>query len=98
MNEREIADGIQRIRELAHLVIDKLAPISEIEFGFNRASVEWVEGYIEHQRQRLDLKQGEGLANALGSFLGESIAVASGGQWQWNTQQNAWGILLPVGS
>jgi hypothetical protein len=58
MNEQEAVKGVKRIRKLAALVIGELAPLSEIEFGFNRASVEWVAGYIERQRKRRDPDQG----------------------------------------
>src|SRR5690242_18865031 len=53
MDEAERDDELARIRELADFVVERFGPISEIEFGFNRASVQWAEGFIERQRAAL---------------------------------------------
>ena len=54
MTEAEIQAGLLRLPELAVWVVETLGPLSVIEFGPNRASVAWVEGYIERERERRD--------------------------------------------
>jgi hypothetical protein len=66
------------IRKNADLVIATLGPESGIAFGFNRASVAWVETFIENQR---GAAEAAGLSPVLACFLGEAIIAASGGGW-----------------
>lgn len=81
------------------LAIDRLGPLSDVDFGLNQESVEWVEGFIERQRTRpgFDPEQVDGLVGVLGSFLGACVAAATGGSWQWS-QDHGWGVHLPNGS
>ena len=73
-----------KIRANAQMVIQQLGPLSGLEFGYNAESVAWVDGFIEGQRSRSDIGSNEidGLANVLGSFLGECIIKCFGGQWR----------------
>lgn len=89
----------EQIRANVELVIGQLGPLSEIDFGLNRESVEWVEGFIERQRTRPDIDEDfvDGLVNTLGSFLGECIAANTGGRWEWSEEQQALGIVFPAG-
>lgn len=75
---------VDLIKKNAQLVIEQLGPLSGIDFGLNRDSVEWVEGFIERQRAREDFDADNAgkLANVLGSFLGECIIANAGGEWQ----------------
>jgi len=100
MDDSEIQKGILHLQELAAFVIDKFGPLNEVEFGLNRASVEWIEGFIERARERResDASVPQGLVNTLGAFLGECIAVATGGGWHWQESQQDWGILFPSGA
>jgi hypothetical protein len=41
----------ERIKANAELVIPELRPLSGIDFGYNRESEEWLEGYIKRWRQ-----------------------------------------------
>jgi hypothetical protein len=99
MDEAKFEQTVDRIRGVATQVIEELAPLSKVEFGLNRASVKWVEGFIERERKRRDPADGvpEGLVDALGAFLGECIAVATGGKWVWSEQQWDWGIHFDSG-
>jgi hypothetical protein len=99
MDEAKIEENIGRIRVLAAKVIEELGPLSKVEFGLNRTSVQWVEGFIERERQRRDLSDGipEGLVDALGAFLGECIVLATGGKWVWSEQQGDWGVHFDSG-
>ena len=89
----------EQIRANVQLVIRELGPLSGLDFGLNRESVEWVEGFIERQRSRPDFDENslDGLVNTLGSFLGECIAVNTGGTWQWSEAQQALGVTFPAG-
>ncbi|MEU6780376.1 hypothetical protein ABZ912_14325 [Nonomuraea angiospora] len=90
---------LQQIEANVSLAIDQLGPLSDVDFGLNEESVEWVEGFIERQRSRpeLDLEQIARLVGVLGSFLGASLAAATGGRWQ-KSEDEGWGVLLPDGS
>ena len=83
------------IKKNAQLVIEQLGPLSGIDFGLNRDSVEWVEGFIERQRAREDFNLGDAgkLVNVLGSFLGECIVANVGGEWQMS-DLHGWGIAF----
>jgi hypothetical protein len=79
-----------KIRANAELVIKELGPLSGLEFGYNAESVDWVDGFIEQQRNRSDLDKNtiNGLVDALGSFLGECIIRCFGGYW--NNSDGEW--------
>lgn len=89
-------DQVQSIRDNAHLGVGQLGPLSEIDFGFNRESVEWVDGYIERLRAHPDFDQDslDGLVGVLGSFPGECVIAATGGVWQWSEEDHGWGVAL----
>ena len=99
MNNQTYDGQIERIRQLAARVVIESEPISGIDFGFNRASVEWVEGDIERYRQgRTNSDAPTDLVGLYGAFLGECITVATNAQWQWDSKTGAWGILFPNGT
>ena len=85
----------ENIKKNAQMVIEQLRPISQIDFGYNRESVKWLEGYIERQRQR-DKFQAETnrkkLTSTLGSFLGECIIHCYGGRWV--NHDGCWGVAI----
>ncbi|MEU4836220.1 hypothetical protein [Streptosporangium sp. NPDC023615] len=93
------AEELPRIQENVTLAIEELGPLSDVDFGLNRESVEWVEGFIERQRSRpgFDPERIDGLIGVLGSFLGECVVAATGGHWHWS-DDHGWGVLLPEGS
>ncbi|TDD12329.1 hypothetical protein E1292_02525 [Nonomuraea deserti] len=92
-------EELQQIQANVSLAIDQLGPLSDVEFGLNPESVEWVEGFIERQRARpgFDPERIDGLVGVLGSFLGACIAAATGGRWR-KSDDDTWGVLLPDGS
>jgi len=68
------------------------------ELGFDQRSVEWLDGYIERNRESWDAEMAKSLGGTLGSFLGECIRVNFGGAWvmteyglavQFGDEQNA---------
>jgi hypothetical protein len=93
-------DARRTLRANAELAIERLGPVSRLDFGLNRESVEWVEGFIERQRERLDFDPANlgALADVLGSFLGECLVVATGGEWFRDDEIGAWGVRFPNGS
>src|SRR5262245_6153776 len=92
-----MSEGRQAIEANVRLAIDELGPLSDVEFGLNPESVEWVEGFIVRQRGRpgFDPEKVSGLVGVLGSFLGECIVVATGGSWHWTQEHRAWCVRFP---
>ena len=74
-------------------VIERLAPISGIDFGRNEDSVVWVDGFIEQYREKPG--DHDGLIVMLGCFLGECIVAEYGGEWA-NTDRG-WAIRFEAG-
>ncbi|SDR21064.1 hypothetical protein [Thermostaphylospora chromogena] len=90
-----VEEGLRDIKENTRLVIDRLGPLSGLDFGLNRDSVAWVDGFIERQRERpeFDPENIDGLVNVIGSFLGECIVSATGGRWECS-EEHGWGVRL----
>jgi hypothetical protein len=93
-----------KIKANAELVIRQLGPLSGMEFGYNAASVAWVNGFIERQRSNHDLDQNaiDGLVNTLGSYIGECIIRCYGGRWQnikgeWSVSFDDKNAVYPYG-
>jgi len=75
----------EHIRANAEMVIQELRPLSGIDFGYTRESVEWLEGYIERLRSSGEFDNAETkykLMSVFGSFLGECLVRCYGGTWQ----------------
>jgi hypothetical protein len=89
-------ETVEHLREGANLVIGLLGKHCDFEFGLNRASVEWATGFIERQRVNPELQQNppSSLVTALGAFLGECIAVETGGKWRWSEDGNYLGVAF----
>jgi hypothetical protein len=75
-------DQLQLIRSNAAFAVEQFGALANFEFGFNRQSVEWVEGFIERQRER----GGDHykMIGIIGSFLGEAIVAQTGATWVAN--------------
>lgn len=84
------------IKANAALVISTLGPLSQIDFGYDRASVAWVDGFIERQRVREGSVKGK-MPGVLGSHLGEAIIARAGGQWAM-AEDGSLGVRLPNGA
>ena len=75
----------EHIRANADMVVQQLRPLSGIDFGYTKESVEWLEGYIERLRNSGEFDSGEAkdkLTSVFGSFLGECIIRCHGGTWK----------------
>jgi hypothetical protein len=74
----------QKLRLNADLIIEHLSPAAGFQLALDERSVEWIDGFIERQRSRedFDLAASDGLAQKLGSFLGECMCNELGGEWK----------------
>jgi len=76
-------EEIDKIKAAAAEVIQKLRLVSKIDFGYNKESVLWLEGYIERLRKNGSFeKSKENFVGLFGSFLGECIIQCYGGKWE----------------
>jgi len=86
----------EHIQATAELVVKEFGPISGLgsAFGYNRASVEWLDDYIERSRNTgcFTAGQVETLANNFARFLGECIRNTYGGEWQ--LRNGSWGVFF----
>lgn len=82
----------KRIRKNARLAISKFGSISGLgeRFGYNRASVEWVDDFVERGRE--GSKIDGGLVQVLGSYLGECVIHVYGGSWR--EHKGSWGVFF----
>ena len=75
----------EHIRANAEMIVKELRPLSGIDFGYTRESVEWLEGYIERLRNSGEFESVEmknKLTSVFGSFLGECIVRCYDGTWK----------------
>jgi hypothetical protein len=75
----------EKIRANAEMVVQQLRPLSGIDFGYTKESVEWLEGYIERLRNSGEFDNVETknkLTSVFGSFLGECVVRCYGGRWK----------------
>jgi hypothetical protein len=77
-----IAEQVRHIRANAQLVVRMFAGETDFEFGLNEQSVRWLDAYIDRVRTTAwsDAELDQLVAN-LGSYLGEAIIAAFGGEW-----------------
>lgn len=82
----------ERIKTLAQNLIVTLSERLGVHLNYDRASVEWIDGYIERIRPNLEEAAVLGLSNSIGAFLGECIIANYGGQWR--ESEGTWGIYF----
>jgi hypothetical protein len=86
----------QQICENAALIVTECGPISGLGpgFGYNRQSVQWLDGYIERIRAdgRFSPDQTENMSQLFACFLGECIRATYGGEWR--ERDGTWGVLF----
>jgi hypothetical protein len=82
----------EQIKGLARNLISTLSEKLGVDLKYDRASVEWMDGYIERIRTTLDESSVNGLANSIGSFLGECIVANHGGAWR--EADGTWGVYF----
>jgi hypothetical protein len=70
------------IKQNAELVIELCQSLVDFEFGYDEQSVAWLEDYIVRMRQRGAFETSLDKFTAVyGSYLGEAIIAAHGGEW-----------------
>jgi hypothetical protein len=52
------------------------------DLAFDQRSVQWIDGYIQRNRESWDAATAKSLGGTLGSFLGECIRANFGGEWE----------------
>jgi hypothetical protein len=90
---------LEVIRGNAALAVEKLAPLTDFPFGFDRQSVAWVEDFIGRQQLRPDFSPEAlgAMPDVLGCFLGEAIVLQTGGRWD-DDEVRGWTVVLADGS
>lgn len=92
MNERQIKADAEE-------AVERLSPLSGIDFGYNPESVQWLERYIERLRKSeefLDPHKNLKLASMFGAFLGECVIHCYGGRWCCEDGQ--WYVVFDEGN
>ncbi len=82
----------EQIKALAERLIVTLSETVEVNLKYDRASVEWLDGYLERIRPNLEESSVEGISYSVGAFLGECIIANHGGRWR--ASDGAWGIYF----
>jgi hypothetical protein len=82
----------EQIKALAQNLISTLSEKLGVNLKYDRASVEWMDGYIERIRPNLEESAVLGLSNSIGAFLGECIIENHGGEWR--ASEGTWGVYF----
>ncbi len=83
---------VEKIQANAEFVIRTMRESLGVELGYDAKSVQWVDGYIERQRNTGNPALVEQLVSVLGSFVGECIRHEFGGEW--TLVDGSWGIMF----
>lgn len=92
----EDADLTQRMSRAAERLREMFQREAQVELRYDEASIEWLDCFIEHRRQRDSDPGRDRLIHAIGAFLGECTRQQLGGHW--GLYQDMAGIQLPTGS
>jgi len=82
-----------RIRANAELVRNVAREQLGMTVDYDEAGVEWLDEYIDIQRESASDDVKERLPNTLGSYLGECIRQTFGGQWLQDPQAG-WSVKI----
>ena len=76
-------DTRRRIQHNAALVVEQMQSLTDFDFGYDEASVSWLDGYINRMRTQKELtsEKTESSVQVLASYLGECIIHTYGGRW-----------------
>lgn len=85
----------EQLRGNADVTVSTVREHFDVALTFDRAGVEWVDGYINRNRERILSDDDELVAtiNVLAAFIGEAIIRTFGGAWvekegEWCVQVN----------
>jgi hypothetical protein len=90
----DLDDQLRGIQANVDMVIEQFSQDSGIDFGLNRESVAWIDGFVERQRARLSPDEFGALPSVVGCFLGACVIEATGARWAHN-DEFGWGITFP---
>lgn len=85
-------------RKTAENVVSHFRDELSVELKYDEASIEWLDGYINRIRLKIDKENYSGLATALGAYVGETIIATYGGAWAYSEDVNQWGIRFDDGN
>lgn len=84
---------IEKIHSSAELAIMMANEDLGMPVGFDRAGVEWLDGFIQRRHdERRDKDFYKRLTQTLGSYFGECIIREYGGSWQ--LVNGSWGVIF----
>lgn len=72
---------LEMIEANAELAVQSARERLGVSLSFDRAGAEWLDGHLNRLRGRLSPEAQAGIVNVMGSFLGECIVRAHGGEW-----------------
>ncbi len=72
---------LERIRANAELVVSMASERLGLQVGYDERGVQWLDEFIQRQHEQGNPAIREGLADTLGSYLGECIIHSFGGEW-----------------
>ena len=75
---------LRSIEKNVELVKNHFSEQLEVELDFNSESIEWIDGYINRNREKLDSDTVDNLSNIFGSFLGATAIHVYSGAWSLN--------------
>ena len=87
LNSEPVAPEASTLKSIARNVEWVKNSFSEklgVELNLDLESVEWIDGYINRNREKLKSDAVNNLSSAFGSFLGETIIEVYCGEWSYN--------------
>ena len=84
---------MDEIKKLADNLISHISEALGVHLKYDRASVKWIDDFIERIRPHVDADSIEGLSNSIGAFLGECFIANYGGGWR-QSDDGAWGVYF----
>ncbi|AJG22990.1 hypothetical protein RR42_s1402 [Cupriavidus basilensis] len=68
-----------------------------VDVGYDKGGVEWLDGFVNGQHEKASDELKEQLVQTLGSFFGECLRHAYGGEWKQEEDGASWYISFPKG-
>ena len=82
----------EKLRLNADLVASTMREKLGVDLAFDRAGVEWVDGYIDRLGESYPAEKRRGLVDRLACFAGECIIRTCGGEWV--QKEGWWGVQV----
>jgi hypothetical protein len=72
---------LEQINANADLAVATAQERLGVKLTFDRHGAEWLDGHLDRLRGHLSAEAQAGVVNVMGSFLGECVVRAHGGEW-----------------